>query len=50
MSRLKKCVAFSSTKVEYVAIAKAGKKMIYMTDYLEELGKKQHKKILYTNS
>ena len=38
------------TEAEYVAIAEAGKKTIWMTDYLEELGKKQHKKILYKDS
>ena len=50
MSKLQKCVALSSTKAEYVAIAEAGKEMIWMTDYLEELGRKQCKKILYTDS
>ena len=38
------------TEAEYVAIAEAGKKTIWMTDYLEELGKKQHEKILYRDS
>ena len=37
-------------EAEYVAIAEAGKKTIWMTDYLEELDKKQHKKILYRDS
>ena len=50
MSKLQKCVALSSTKAEYVAIAEAGKEMIWMTDYLEELGMKQCKKILYAYS
>ena len=50
MSRLQKCVALSSTEAEYVAIAEAGKKMIWMIDYLEELGRKQCKKILYIDS
>lgn len=40
----------NSTKAEYMEIAEAGKDMIWMTDYLEELGKKQHENILYTNS
>ena len=30
----------SSTEAEYVTIAEAGKEMMWMTDYLEELGKK----------
>ena len=50
MSRLKKCVSFSYTEAEYVSIAKAGKEMIWLADYLEELGKKQSEKILYTDS
>uniref|UniRef100_A0A3Q7J7L7 Reverse transcriptase Ty1/copia-type domain-containing protein n=1 Tax=Solanum lycopersicum TaxID=4081 RepID=A0A3Q7J7L7_SOLLC len=39
MSRLKQCVSVSFTKVEYVAIAEVGKEMIWLADYLEELGK-----------
>ena len=46
MSIFQKCVALSSAKAEYVAIAEVGKEMIWMTDYLEELGKKLRKKIL----
>ena len=38
MSRLQKCVSLSSTE--------AGKEMIWLADYLEELGKKQSEKIL----
>ena len=48
--RLQKCVSLSSTKAEYVAIAKAEKEMIWLADYLEELGKNQNKKILYSDS
>ena len=47
MSRLQKCVSLSSTEAEYVAIAEAGKEMIWLADYFEELGKKQSEKILY---
>ena len=50
MSRLQKCVALSSAKAEYVAIAEAGMEMIWMTDYLEELGKKQSEKIIHIDS
>ena len=35
------------TEAEYMTMAEAEEEMILMTDYLEELGKKQHKKILY---
>ena len=45
MSRLQKCVSLSSSEAEYVAIAEAGKEMIWLADYLEELGKKQSEKI-----
>ena len=37
MSRLQKCIALSSVEAAYVALAEARKKMIWMTDYLEEL-------------
>ena len=50
MSRLQKCVALSSAEVEYVAIVEARKEMIWMTDYLEELGKKQREKIHQVDS
>ena len=50
MSSLQKCVSLSSTEAEYVAIAEAGKEMIWLADYLEELGKKQSEKILYLDS
>ena len=40
ISVLQKCVSLSSTEAEYVAIAEAGKQMIWLADYLEELGKK----------
>ena len=38
------------TEAEYVAITEAGNERIWMTDYWEELGKKQHEKILYRDS
>ena len=50
MSKLQKCIALSYTEVEYMTIAEAGKLMIWMIDYLDELGKKQCKKIFYTDS
>ena len=50
MFRLEKCVSLSPTKAECVAIAEAGKEIIWLADYLEELGKKQSEKILYSDS
>ena len=34
MSRIQKCVSLSSTEVEYVVIAEAGKEIIWLEDYL----------------
>ncbi|OAY26992.2 hypothetical protein MANES_16G063350v8, partial [Manihot esculenta] len=50
MSKLQKCVSMSFTEAEYVAIAKTGKEMIWLTNYLEELGKKQLDKVLFSDS
>ena len=50
VSRLHKYVALSSNATEYVTIIEAGKEMIWMTNYLEEVGKKPREKILYINS
>ena len=36
------CKTLSSTEAKNIAIVEARKEMIWMTDYLEELGKKQH--------
>lgn len=49
MSRLQKFVVVSSTKAKYLAKAETRKKMIWMTAYLEELGKKQREKIFHTD-
>ena len=35
------------TEAKYVTITEVGKKTMWITDYMKELGKKQHKKILY---
>ena len=40
----------NNTEAQYVAIAEAGKEMIWLEDYLEESGKKQSEKILYSDS
>lgn len=40
-SRLQKCVALSTTEAEYIAIAEAGKEMLWLKRFLEELGIKQ---------
>ena len=40
MFKLQKCVSLSSTEAEYVVIGEVGKEMIWLADYLEDLGKK----------
>ena len=50
MYKLQKCVALTSNEAEKVAIAEAVKEMIWITEYLEEMDKKQHEKILYIDS
>ena len=50
MSKLHKCVSLSSTEAEYVAIAEAGKEMIWLVDYLEDLGNKKSENIIYSDS
>ena len=37
-SKLKKCVALSTTEVEYIAITKGCKEALWMRKFLEELG------------
>ena len=50
MSRLQKSVALSTTEAEYMAISEAGKEMIWLKSFLEELGKKQADSALYSES
>ena len=42
-SRLQKCVALSTTEAEYMAAVEAGKELIWLRDFLEELGVEQEK-------
>ena len=37
-SRLQKCVSLSTTEAEYVAATEAGKEMLWMKRFLQELG------------
>ncbi|KAH9293321.1 hypothetical protein KI387_041476, partial [Taxus chinensis] len=41
ISRLQKLVALSTTEAEYVAATEASKEMIWLQQFLEELGHKQ---------
>ncbi|XP_034707111.1 disease resistance protein At4g27190-like [Vitis riparia] len=45
-----KVVALSITEVEYIAVSKANKEMIWLKGFLEELGKKQENNFLYCDS
>ena len=40
-SRLQKCVVLSTTEVEYIAANEAGKEMLWLKRFLQELGLKQ---------
>ncbi|CAL5394802.1 unnamed protein product [Camellia sinensis] len=42
-SKLQKCVALSTTEAEYIAAAEAGKEMLWLKRFLQELGLKQEK-------
>ena len=47
---LRKIVTLSTTEAEYVAVTEAGKEMIWLHGFLDELGKKQEMDILHSNS
>ena len=50
MSKLQKIVALSTTDAEYVAATKACKELIWLKDYMKEIGKEQVSLPLHTNS
>ncbi|GJY69593.1 retrovirus-related pol polyprotein from transposon TNT 1-94, partial [Tanacetum coccineum] len=41
MSRIQKCVAMSTTEVEYMAIVEAGKELVWLNFFLEEVDRAQ---------
>ena len=47
---LQKIVTLSTTEAEYVAATEAGKEMIWLHGFLDELGKKQEMGILHSDS
>jgi hypothetical protein len=49
-SKLQKIVVISTTEAEYVAITEAGKEMVWLQCFLDELGKKNEKGILHSDS
>ena len=49
-SKLQKCVALSTTKAKYIAITEGFKEALWMIKLLEELGLKQEKYVVYSDS
>jgi hypothetical protein len=49
-SKLQKIVALSTTEAEYVAVTEAGKEMVWLQGFLDELGKKTEKGVLHSDS
>lgn len=49
-SRLQKYVSFSTTEVEYVAISKAGKEIIWLENFLKEIGNDQDSSVLLNDN
>ena len=49
-SRLQKTVALSTTEAEYMAVVEAGKEIIWMKDFIGELGIQQKEYRLYYDS
>ena len=49
-SNLQKIVTLSTTEIEYVAVTEAGKEMIWLHGFLDELCKKQEMGILHSDS
>jgi len=50
VSNLQKIVALSTTEAEYVAGIEAGKEMIWLHSFLDELGKKHELGVLHSDS
>lgn len=49
-SKLQKCVALSTTEAEYIAATEACKDLLWLKEFLQELGLKQEKYVLYCDS
>nr|GEY57424.1 retrovirus-related Pol polyprotein from transposon TNT 1-94 [Tanacetum cinerariifolium] len=50
MSRIQKCVTILTTKAEYMAIAEAGKELVWLKNFLEELDKAQTERVLFCDN
>ena len=49
-SKLQKCVALSTTETEYIATNEAGKEMLWIKRFLQELGLMQDKYVVHCDS
>ena len=49
-SKLQKCVALSTTEAEYIVATKAGKEMLWMKWFLQDLGLKQDEYVVHYDS
>ena len=49
-SRLHKCVSTSTTEANFIAAVDAGKEVLWMKNFLQELGMKQEKYVLFCDS
>ena len=49
-SRLQKCVALSTTEAEYIAAAEACKELLWMKCFMQELGFKQQRYVVYNDN
>ena len=49
-SRLQKCVALSTIEAEYIAANEAGKEMLWLKRFLQELGLKQDEYVVNCDS
>jgi hypothetical protein len=49
-SKLQKIIAISIIEAEYVTVTEAGKEMVWLKGFLDELGKKNKKSVLHSDS
>ena len=49
-SKLRKCLVLSIIKAKYIAIVEAGNEMLWMKQFLQELGLKQKEYAMFCNS
>ena len=50
LSRFQKCVALSTTEAEFIAITEACKEILWLKKFLQELGLKQERYVLYCDN